>query len=216
MPTLPFNSCYHVVISVAPIRFIFLHKTRGECWCRSSSHPNPLQLIHAFPRKAEHPHASGNVIEEVWILARLDWKQSSRQGSNRVSSQNARRKSRAAANRDADLRSRSWRQGISCHVRFPRRSRRWPVSPRSDLPHAQQVLTSRLNLARCESDSSGSHCLIRMCTDSSYPIPVFRGSQVLPLICRPVNQGSSEDCCWDMGSLAAGWDIFIYLFSLIQ
>lgn len=45
--------------------------------------------------------------------------------------------------------------------------------PHSNLLHTQQVLTSRLRPACCESNSSGRHCLIRMRTDSSYPIPVF-------------------------------------------
>lgn len=155
----------------------------------SSSELTPIYS--RFPRKDQPStrlwecHRGGLDFGQIRLEA---IKQASKQRGQQPKCQEE--QSCAAANRDADLRSRSWREGgISCHVHFPQRSRRWPMSPHSDLPHTQQVLASRLSLACCESNSSGRHCLIRMCTDSSYPIPVFQGSQVLPLICRPVNQG---------------------------
>lgn len=82
--------------------------------------------------------------------------------------------------------------GISCHIKFSQQRRRWGMSPHSNLLHTQQVLTSRLNLACCDSNSTGRQCLIRMYTDSLYPVHVFPGSEVLPLIRLPVNQGFIE------------------------
>lgn len=162
--------------------------------------PNPTPIYSRFSRKADHPHASGNVIEEVWILARLDWKQSSGRAGNRVSSQNARRNSRA--------RRHSWRRALCSPSLLEAGRNRLPGS----LSTARQRMTSRLRPACYESNSSERHCLIRMCTDSSCPIPVFQGSQVLPLICTTVNQGLIWGLLqghWELGS----WLGHFYLFS---
>lgn len=118
-----------------------------------------------------------------------EWVGSNQAKQQKVSSRSARRNSHARQHRNTNLYASSWREGgISCHIKFPQRTRRWGMSPHSNPLHTQQVLTSRLTLDRCESNSSGRHCLIRMHPDSLYPIPGFWGSQVLPLICWPVNQ----------------------------
>lgn len=53
------------------------------------------------------------------------------------------------------------------------------MSPHGNTLHTHQVLTSRLTLYWCESNSCGSQCLIRMHTESLYSIPGCWSSQVL-------------------------------------
>lgn len=138
-------------------------------WGIKDKVPPPLNLF-TPSSKMNSSHAFENVIEKVWTLARVDRKQSSK----KVSSQSARRNSHARQHRNTNLYTSSWREGgIICHIKFSQQSRRWGMSPHSNLLHTQQVLTSRLSLACCEYNSSGRQCLIRMHTDSSYPIPVF-------------------------------------------
>lgn len=107
-----------------------------------------------------------------WHRGGLDLGQSGweaiKQASKKVRSQSARSNSHARQHRNTNLYTSSWREGgITCHIKFSQQSRRWGMSPHSNLLHTQQVLTSRLSLACCESNSSGRQHLIRMHTDSS-------------------------------------------------
>lgn len=123
-------------------------------------------------------HAFENFTEELGTVPRVGGKQTSK-----------RVRMSAAKVQHRNTNTCSWGGGLTCHIKFSQQSRRWGMSPHSNLLHTQQVLTSGLRLACCESNSSGRHRLIRMHTDSLYPIPVFERSQVLPLICCPANQG---------------------------
>lgn len=79
--------------------------------------------------------------------------------------------------------------GITCHIKFSQRSRRWGMSPHSNLRRAQQVLTSRLSwTALSPIPLEGSVSL--ECTHTAQIQSL--SSQALrycPLICWPVNRG---------------------------
>lgn len=145
---------------------------RNETTAGCSPCLNPHKFIHTVLKDAPSVrlwecHRGGLDLGQIRLEA-------IKQASNRVSSQNARRNSHARRHHDTNLCSCTLRGGgIGCHVQFSQCSRRWGMSPLSNLLHTQQVLTSRLSSACCESNSSGRRCLIRMRTDSSCPIPVF-------------------------------------------
>lgn len=97
--------------------------------------------------------------------------------------------------------------GITCHIRFSQRSRRWPMWPRGPLRPTQQVLTSRLSSAALGSIPPDSRVSLG-CTHTAHIQSLSsQAPRYCPLICWPVSRGSGEDCCWDVGKLKGAWDI---------
>lgn len=100
--------------------------------------------------------------------------------------------------------------GITCHIKFSQRSRRWGMSPHSNLRRAQQVLTSRLSwTALSPIPLEGSVSL--ECTHTqlrSNPCPP-RLSGTAPSFVGLSIEGSLEDCCRDVGKLKGAWDILL-------
>lgn len=87
------------------------------------------------------------------------------------------------------------------------------MSPHSNTLHTQHVLTSRLTLFWCESNSSGSRCLIRMHTESLYPIPGCLSSQVLLLMaCQSKGRQSIAAGMWEAWKLTGIFKPTVSLF----
>lgn len=79
--------------------------------------------------------------------------------------------------------------GITCHIRFSERSRRWAMSPRGPLRPTQQVLTSRLSSAALASIPPDSRVSLG-CTHTAHIQSLSsQAPRYCPLICWPVSRG---------------------------